>query len=504
MGLPSSFAKDVQTETMTGREWQTAFYVVDRWRVTPNLTLNLGLRLENYPLMTREASGIERLDLSTYTVLLGGRGDVPKDVGLKLQKWYLAPRLGVAYRLGDRQVLRAGYGRTINPLPWSRPMRGSFPYDINFNRSADQFLFTTTLATGIPPVPIPDFSSGRVNLPTGVFMRSPNFGTEAFPGSGKGLDRAVIQQWNITYERKLPWDIITEVAYVGTRTDGGYADLDINYGEPGGGNASRKYFAVAGTTAINDWGARTRARYHSLQVAINRPFTKGLLLKGAYTLSKAKDMADEDGWVGLTWNHPLKFQDNFALAGFDRTHVFQMGFLYALPFLKDSSKMTGKLLGGWQLNGIFAKYSGTPYAIGGSNTALNCSSCGSILINFSGDPKPVGKVGSSTTETYYDKSLFAQPTGSGKEGFGTSLRNNFRRPRVWNTDLSLFKQFRVTERIQPEFRIEAVNVFNHTNWGAPVTGFTANNFLQFTPGNSENGTNSPGARRLQLGFRVVF
>ena len=504
MGLPSSFAKDVQTETMTGREWQNAFFVGDRWRVTPNLTLNLALRLENYPLMSREASGIERLDLSTYTVLLGGRGDVPKDVGLKLQKWYLAPRLGVAYRLGDKQVLRAGYGRTINPLPWSRPMRGAFPYDINFNRSADQFLFTTTLATGIPPVPIPDFSSGRVKLPTGVFMRTPNFGTEAFPGSGKGLDRAVIQQWNITYERKLPWSIITEVAYVGTRTDGGYADLNINYGEPGGGNASRKYFAVAGTTDINDWGARTRARYHSLQVAINRPFTKGLLLKGAYTLSKAKDMADEDGWVGLTWNHPLKFQDNFALAGFDRTHVFQMGFLYALPFLKDGSKMTGKLLGGWQLNGIFAKYSGTPYSIGGSNTALNCPSCGSILTNFSGDPKPVGKVGSSTTETYYDKSLFAQPTGSAKEGFGTSLRNNFRRPRVWNTDLSLFKQFRVTERIQPEFRVEAVNVFNHTNWGAPVTGFTANNFLQFTPGSSENGTNSPGARRLQLGFRVVF
>ncbi|MEP7272114.1 MAG: TonB-dependent receptor [Acidobacteriota bacterium] len=506
MGLPSFFAKDVQTETMTGREWQNALYVRDRWRITPNLTINLGLRLENYPLMTRANSGIERLDYSSYTVLLGGRGDVPEDVGLKLKKWYLAPRVGVAYRLGDKQVLRAGYGRTINPLPWSRPMRGSFPYDINFNRTAEQFFATTTLAAGIPAVPIPDFSSGRVKLPTGVFMRSPNFGTEAFPGSGNSLDRAVIQQWNITYETKLPWDIIAEIAYVGTRTDGGYADLDINYGEPGGGNASRKYFAVAGSTAINDWGARTRARYNSLQVAINRPFTKGLLLKGAYTLSKAKDMTTngEDGWVGLTWNHPLKFEDNFALAVFDRTHVFQMGFLYALPFLKDGSNLKGKLLGGWQLNGIFAKYSGTPYSIGGSNTALNCPSCGSIFINFSGDAKPVGKVGSSTTEAYYDKSLFSQPAGTGKDGFGTSLRSQFRRPRVWNTDLSLFKQFRVTERLQPEFRIEAANVFNHTNWGAPVTGFTANNFLQFTPGNAESGTNSPGARRLQIGLRLAF
>ncbi|MBS1791355.1 MAG: TonB-dependent receptor [Acidobacteria bacterium] len=512
LGLPNSFAKDVQTEDMTGREWQSAVYVRDRWRVTPNLTVNLGLRLEYYPLMHRANSGIERLDYSTYTVLLGGRGDVPDDVGLKLQKWYLAPRLGVAYRLGEKSVVRAGYGRTINPLPWSRPMRGSFPYDINFNLAAEQFDWVTTLAGGIPTVPIPNFNSGRVALPRGVFMRSPNFGTEAYPGSGKGLDRAVIQQYNIAFERRLPWDIIVEAAYVGTRTDGGYADLNINYGEPGGGNAALKYFSVAGTTAINDWGARTKARYNSLQVAINRPFKDGLLLKGAYTLSKAKDMADEDGWVGLTWNHPLKYNDNFALSGFDRTHVFQIGFLYQLPFLKDNHSLAGTLLGGWQLNGIQANYSGTPFSIGGSNTTLNCVSCGSILINVSGDPKASGKVGSGTTTPWYDKSLFSQPQGTtGQVGFGTSARNQFRRPRIWNTDLSLFKQFRIKERFQPEFRIEAINIFNHTNWGAPVTGFTANNFLQFTPSNSDSGNGSgaggtpvPGPRRIQFGFRVQF
>ena len=383
-------------------------------------------------------------------------------------------------------------------------MRGSFPYDITFNRTADQYLWTGTLSQGIPAIPTPDITSGRVQLPVGVFMRSPNNGTEAFPGSGSGVNRAVIQQWNFTYERKLPGDIITEVAYVGTRTDGGYADLNINYGEPGLGNASRKYFALAGTTAINDWGARTKARYHSLQVGINRPFKNGLMLKGAYTLSKARDMADEDGWVGLNWNHPLKFADNFALGGFDRTHVFQMGFVYALPFLKDNSHATGKVLGGWQLNGIFAKYSGSAFSIGGTNNALNCQGCGSVLINVNGDPKPTGKVGSSTTDTYYDKSLFSQPTGTAKEGFGTSARNQFRRPPVWNLDLSLFKQFRISERIQPELRIEGFNVMNHVNWGAPVTGFTANNFLQFTPGNAESGTNTPGARRLQIGLRLVF
>jgi hypothetical protein len=504
LGLPNFFAKDVQTEDMTGREWQSAIYLRDRWRVNQNLTLNLGLRLENYPLMSRANSGIERLDYSTYTVLLGGRGNVPKDVGLDIQKWYLAPRLGAAYRVGNNSVIRAGYGRTINPLPWSRPMRGSFPYDINFNNTAEQFGWVTSLATGIPTVPVPDFSSGQVKLPVNVFMRSPNNGTEAFPGSGKGLDRAVIQQWNFTFEHKLPWDVIVEAGYVGTRTDGGYADLNINYGEPGGGNAARKYFAVAGNTAINDWGARTRSRYNSLQVSINRPFSKGLMLKGAYTLSKAKNMADEDGWTGLTWNHPLKYADNFAVTGFDRTHVFQLGYVYSLPFLNTRNDLVGKVFGGWQVNGIVAKYSGTPYSIGGTNNALNCQSCGSIFINVNGDPQPVGSVGSSTTEAYYDPSVFSQPTGLAKEGFGTSARNQFRRPRVWNADMSLFKSFRVTERIQPEFRVEAVNMFNHTNWGAPITTFTAPNFMQFTPAQAESGTNSPGPRRIQLGLRVQF
>jgi hypothetical protein len=92
------------------------------------------------------------------------------------------------------------------------------------------------------------------------------------------------------------------------------------------------------------------------------------------------------------------------------------------------------------------------------------------------------------------------PAGLGVEGFGTSGRNPFGRPPVWNVDLSLFKTFAVG-RLRPEFRLEAANVFNHPNWGTAVTGFTANNF---TPGSVENATNTPGARRVQLAFRTTF
>lgn len=493
LGLPSFYSKDVQPEEMTGREWQTAIYLQDRWQVNSKMTVSAGLRVEHYPLMRRKDRGIERLDYSTYTMLLGGVGDVPDDVGINLKTWYLAPRFGTMYRLSENQVVRAGYGRTINPLPWSRPMRGSFPFDIALNRTADQFGWVGTLADGIPTVVVPDLSTGRVALPQGIFVRSPN---------PDDVDRGVIQQWNVAYEYRWPWSIATEFAYVGTRTDGGYADLNINHGTPGGGNAARQLFAVAGTTAINDWAARTKSRYHGLQIAINRPFTGGLLLKGAYTLSRSKNMADEDGWVGLTWNTPLMYDQNFALAGFDRTHVLQMGFVYQLPWLRESRDLMGTVLGGWQVNGIFGAYSGTPYSIGGTNNALNCQGCGSIFINVNGDPKPSGSVGSST-EPYYPLEAFSQPAGVGVEGFGNSGRNRFRRPPVWNLDLSLFKSFQIG-RVRPEFRIESVNVLNHTNWGAPVTGFTANNFMRFTPGSAESGTNTPGARRVQLALRLPF
>jgi hypothetical protein len=493
LGLPSFYAKDEQPYEMTGREWQSAIYLQDRWAVNNRLTVAGGLRLENYPLMRRKDRGIERLDYSTYTMLLGGLGDVPDDVGIHLQKWYLAPRIGTMFRLSENQVMRAGYGRTINPLPWSRPMRGSFPFDISFNQTAEQFMFLGTLAQGIPDVPIPDISSGRVKLPQGIFVRSPN---------PDDVDRGVIQQWNVAYEYRWPFDIATEFAYVGTRTDGGYADYNLNYGEPGGGNASRKFFSLAGTTAINDWAARTKSRYHGLQIAINRPFSRGLLLKGAYTLSKSKNMADEDGWVGLDYTHPMVYDLNYATAGFDRTHVFQMGFVYSLPWLQNAGGVAGTVLGGWQVNGIFAAFSGTPYSIGGTNNALNCQGCGSIRVDVSQDPEPTGTVGSAT-DPYYPVEIFSQPSGLGREGFGNSGRNAFRRPPVWNTDLSLFKTFPIG-RVRPEVRIEASNIFNHPNWGAPVTGITANNFMRFTPGSVENGTNSPGARRVQLALRLQF
>ena len=321
---------------MTGRENQFALYVRDRWNVTQKLTLSLGVRMEYYPLMTRADSGIERLDLNTWTLLMGGRGDVPEDVGIDLKKLYFAPRLGAMYRLTEKSVIRAGYGRTINPLPWSRPMRGAYPYDVFLNADGRD------VRLGHHPRP------GHPGLHDARPQHGPRsrcrWASSPAPRSRTTSTAARIQQWNVAFEQRLPWDLSAEIAYVGTATDGGYADLNINYGEPGGGNAARKYFAhrrhhhgqllgLPHEEPVQGPAARPQPPVPQ------RPDAEGRLhaLRG-----EGHDDDGEDGWVGLTWNHPLKYDDNFALAVFDRTHVAQLGFLYELPFLKESKAAIGK------------------------------------------------------------------------------------------------------------------------------------------------------------------
>jgi outer membrane receptor protein involved in Fe transport len=483
LGLDTGYGKSIQYEEMSGRENQYGLFISDRWNASPKLTVNLGLRYEYYPLMSRENRGIEVLDLPSFDVLLGGVGSNSKSLGIKVSKTLFAPRLGVAYRLDDKTVFRAGYGQTFDPIPWSRPLRGFYPLTIGFANSVTNNFDSFQLAAGIPEIPLPDLSTGRVHLPPNTTMRWPD------PGN---VDRGRTQQYNVTVERQLPADISASVAYVGTRMDGGYADLNLNYSEPGGGNAGRQFFAQAGTADILQWASFTKRRYNALQVAVNRPFKAGLLLKGAYTLSKARNETDDDGWVGLDWNQPSQLSRNYALAGYDRTHNFQMGFLYDLPFGKGSSNPVTAVVRDWQVNGVFAAYSGTPFTINGDNTALNQRG-GRQTIDQIAPLKRVGNPGPDAT--YYDPASFAQPGNK----WGNTGRNQFRGPSVWNLDMGIFRGFPIG-RYRVEFRATASNVLNHSRWGNPITDITNVNFMKIRT--VESGGNIP--RKIQLGLRFQF
>ena len=264
LGASDNIQKGLQYILMTGREWQFGWYGQDRWQVSKNLTVNLGLRYEFYPLMTRCCGkGIERYDPNTNLVYLGGRGGVPNDVGITVSHKLFSPRAGVAYRLGDNTVIRTGYGLNFDPIPFSRPLRGFYPLTINSNfTQPNSYAPAGTLATGIPPVVGPDLSTGIVTLPGDASERSPWGGL---------IHRGYVQSWNFTIERKLPLSLVTSIGYVGQHSVHLLADRDINTGFPGSGTTLLPYnIAYGRTTATNMWDGYLSSSYNSLQASINR------------------------------------------------------------------------------------------------------------------------------------------------------------------------------------------------------------------------------------------
>src|SRR5262249_1163946 len=139
---------------------------------------------------------------------------------------------------------------------------------------------------------------------------------------------------NLTIERKLPADFLVSAAYVGTQTVHQFADRNVNASLPGTGQAGQPFnkLQFGNRTAETDlWQGYLSGNYHALQVASNRKFTHGLLIKGAYTYSRAIDFTDDDGWANLTWNDPNVFKRNRAPAGFNTPHIFQLAYIYELP-----------------------------------------------------------------------------------------------------------------------------------------------------------------------------
>ncbi|HEY7210941.1 MAG TPA: TonB-dependent receptor, partial [Bryobacteraceae bacterium] len=487
LGLTSSVGRSIQYEKMTTYEWQFGWYFRDRWQITPKLTATLGLRYELYPIMTRAGrGGIEEYDPNTNIVTLGGAGGLPKDLGVTVSHKMFSPRVGFAYRANDTTVVRFGYGITRDPLPLSRPLRGFYPLTVGDTFSqANSYVPYDTMSQGIPPVVGPDESTGRVPLPPSATMR---FITDGH------LRRGYIQSWNFIVEKQLPWKLDASVGYVGTLTVDSFADWNGNAAAPGTGQAGQPFFQKFGRTADTlFWNGFVGANYHALQASLTRRVGGGLTLQGAYTWSHAINYTDDDGWTGLTWNYAPILGRNRATAGYDRTHNFHLGYVYEFPFGKNkkylNSGIGNIILGGWQANGIIAIYSGNPITITADGTALNAPG-NTQTADLVG---PVHKLGG--LQEYYDVSSFA-PVNTAR--FGSLGRNVLRGRGVINNDLSLFRDFRITEAVKLTFKAEAFNVTNTPHLGDPDLNVNDAAFMQTS---SSAGTLAD-QRSIRFGLRV--
>jgi len=513
LGLVGSYSKSIQFLMMETREWQFGWYVRDRWQLGRRLTLNLGLRYEYYPLITRGNRGVERWDPATNLVTLGGIGGVPMNNGITTSKKLFAPRVGFAFRLMERTVVRAGYGITYDPLPFSRPLRGLYPATITASFvpvSVTGYEYFGNIADGIPPIPTPDISKGVIPLPPTVDMgpRSP---------WGGEIHRGYIQSWNFTLERELPYQLVVSAGYVGNHTVHWLADRDINAAAPGTGTAGRPLYATQ-RRAIDAsmWDGFADGNYHSLQVALNRAFSGGLMLKGSYTWSKAINLTDEDGWASLRYfNWEPVIRRNRTLAGYDRTHMFTMGFVWDLPVgrgrrVNIGSRVLDAIAGGWSLASVFRAYSGVPFTVSGSSASLNAPGNSQTADQIA----PVRKIGDfGPGKFYYDPMSFRDPNFQRPANvyrFGTMGPNALRGPGYWRDDATLSKTFALGERLKTEFRAEVFNLTNTVCWNNPNAGSAsmqlnpdgtlrnANNFMSVTSAASGY------ERQFRFGLRLSF
>jgi len=372
----------------------------------------------------------------------------------------------------------------------SRVFRDPYPLTIPQSfTGANSYSPYASIDAGIPPVTVPDLSTGIAPVPVStVISRSP------FPGL---LHRGYIQSYNFTLERQLPANFVVSAGYVGTATTHQFVDHELNAGAPGSGTAGLPLAATLGrrvSTLFEDgW---LSSNYNSLQIAINRRFSNGLTLKGAYTRSKAIDMADDDGRVGLLFNYPPEIARNRAVAGFDIPNNFQIGGLYDLPFGKGKAHlqtgMMGHVLGGWQVNGTFSAYSGLPFTVTASGASLNAPNNTQTADQVLPDVKFLGGIGPG--HPYYDPSAYAPVTAV---RFGTSGRNTLRGPRTFNANVSLFRTFPIGEKIQLQFRAESFNISNTPHFLAPNSNVSGGNFLSITSANTDQ-------RQFRLGLRLMF
>ena len=501
LGLSDNTQKGAQYILMTGREWQFSSFVQDRWQVSKKLTVTLGLRYELYPLMTRSnGKGIESYNPSTNDVYMGGRGSVPENAYVTVSHKLFAPRIGIAYRLDEKTVIRTGYGLNYDPLPFSRPWRGFYPLTINDNYTtgSNSFLpanignsnsyIPSTLAAGIPPVIGP-------NLSTGIIPLDPN-ATERAPLAGE-LHRGSIQSWNFTVERQLPGQVVASAGYVGQHSSHLLSDYDLNAGTtPGLGTAGQPLYNLYGDNSqvLNSSGYLS-SEYNSLQVAVNKQFSKGLLIKGAYTWSHAIDYTDDDGWSQPGW-FGSQFPRNRATAGFDRTHVLQIGWVYELPFGKgkpfvNSGGISTVVLGGWQLSGIESCYTGTPFTVGADGTSLNAYDEQQTANQILSSVTKIGAVGPG--QLYYNPAAFAPVTTA---SYGNVGRNTLREPGMWNTDMNISRNFSPKEWLKLEFRAEFYNLPNTSHFGGVDSTVGDSQFMQVT--------SSTGERTIRFALHARF
>jgi Carboxypeptidase regulatory-like domain len=516
----------------TGRRWKLYRpFVDDTWRVTPNLTLNLGVAWALVTPITEAQNRQANFNFYSnctpspdcHQLIPGVNSD--GRVGIQFDKTAIEPRIGLAWKVLGRQntALRAGYA-IFHDSSWNQGAQGLWENPPFF---AESTLFPFLDFCPHPAFPTnPTVTTCAISGGFPVFTTPPTIGTFEGTVQSQNLDfkQGIVQQYNLNVEQQLPANVVLTVGYAGSHSTHILVDgLNLNVGSPsacgtvagytlgcgpGGAAFSAPYpfFYVAN---ISDAGS---ARYDSLQIkAETKSARHGLYALLGYTWSHTFDSGYPDGLgssSGATyWPLPGTAKNDWGLSQINLNQQFTASIIYDLPFGKGKaigsnwSRPVNALLGGWQATVIEKITTGFPVFIVNSvnDSGVNFED------NFATNNRPIQVCNPTAThqtiQQWFNPNCFTQaPVGE----LGTASRTPLSGPGFVNTDFSVIKRFAITERVGADFRAEFFNLFNHPQFGLPnadlASGFG-------NPVNSHLGTiiytvNNP--RLVQFALKITF
>ncbi len=484
-----------------------SFYVRDQWQATRNLTVSLGTRMELFPMPWREGDrGMERYDFATNEMIICGVGGNPKDCGTNVGGPFFSPRLGLAYRLGDKTVIRSGFGLNWDPWNLARPLRTNYPILAAFNLAPPALGWATTLSQGLPTLPEPQIGqNGRIAIPTNYAVNT----------TGDEFKRSYILNYNLMIQRELGGGFIGQIGYVASRAVRVSGRFNANAGQViGADQAGQPLFTQFGraveTSLVQPMG---NTDYNSLQATLSRRFSNGFQMNTAYTWSKTMGWCCNEDNNGGPLVPALAYTSlNRVPLNFDRTHNLQVTATYELPFGKSKRWATegiaSHLLGGWQLNTLASFMTGTPVRVATDGGSLRLPGSNQRADQVKPTVDRLGNIGAG--QAYFDPFAFERVL---EPRFGNAAFNSLRGPEFFNTDLGLFRTFAIKEKMDLQFRAEYFNWTNTPKFNNPSAGI--NNRLLFPDGSFRGGvfevtgTNSGGRepngdRILRLGLRLTF
>ena len=507
-GFVDGYAHGTTFGTVGTRSWENGFFAQDDYRVSPRLTLNLGLR---YDILTWPVEVLNRqanFDLVTGALVVAGSNGASRSL-IPNDYHNFGPRLGFAYQLtkDGKTVVRGGYGLFYfvdrggisnqlaqNPpfagtngvsyaQGWRITLSGALPCSPNCPNQPSAVL-NSTQATG--PLPSGNFSNLNLAAPTGVSVIA------LLPINLTPM----VSQWNLQVQRQIGVNQSVSVAYVGTHGARLTRNYDANqqlFGMPSG----TKLYANLGSITTQDNSGKSD--YHSLQAQYEHRLTNGLTVTGAFTWSKTID----DSCGDLDSCAP-QFYKNFAiergLSNQDQPYRLVLSSLYELPFGRgkrwghDISRALDYAVGGWQVNGIYVLQAGLPFSV---TVDGNPSHTRADLVG-----KPSVNPGNLTN--YINAAAFARPAEIGPSNArvfvapGSSGRDILRGPGSSNIDLAVFKNISVTEQTKVQLRVQAYNLTNTPHFANPDSDFSHGTFGLI------NSIQPFSWRQVELGLRVTF